>query len=112
MRRTPGIYAHRWAYFVAYGAIPEGKELDHYVCSNKRCVFSLHLKAVTHRENSLRSSSPSAINAAKTHCRNGHEFTKENTWRWFNKETGQFVRQCRACWRKPFRVQRKRGKVA
>lgn len=111
MRSTPGIYAHRWAYFVAYGEIPEGKELDHFVCSNKRCVFVLHLKAVTHRENTLRSDAPPGINSRKTHCKNGHEYTEESTWRYVSKD-GKNMRHCRICWKKPFRVQRKKGKVA
>jgi hypothetical protein len=49
------------------------------------------MEAVTHRENSRRSLNPAGMNARKTHCRNGHEFTPENTRRWGNQ------RNCRTC---------------
>jgi len=42
--------AHRIAYQRAYGAIPEGLELDH-LCSNPACVRPDHLEPVTHVEN-------------------------------------------------------------
>lgn len=87
------VYAHRWSYEQAKGPVPEGLELDH-LCRNPACVNPDHLEAVTHRENILRSEAPTAINAAKTHCINGHAFDLENT---FLRAGGG--RQCRACYR-------------
>ena len=46
-------FAHRVAYELTYGRIPEGKEVDH-LCRNKACVNPSHLEAVSHRENMLR----------------------------------------------------------
>jgi hypothetical protein len=39
------------------------------------------LEAVTNRENMLRGVGVCALNARKTHCKHGHEFTPENTYR-------------------------------
>lgn len=42
--------AHRRAYEIAVGPIPEGLQIDH-LCLNKICVRPEHLEAVTAREN-------------------------------------------------------------
>jgi len=64
--------AHRIAYILLRGPVPDGLELDH-LCRNKRCCNPAHLEPVTHAENIRRRV------AAKTHCKRGHEFTVENT---------------------------------
>ena len=71
-------YAHRVAYEVLVGPIPEGLTIDH-LCRNRACVNVDHLEPVTQGENALRGTGPFAINAAKTRCKRGHEFTEENT---------------------------------
>lgn len=42
--------------------------------------------------NVMRSDTPAAVNAAKTHCKHGHEFTPENT----RLDRGGY-RCCRTC---------------
>ena len=71
--------AHRLIAKWVYGDFPNFLQVDHLVCNNKRCVNPLHLLPTTPQKNTLRSlTGPSAINARKTHCKNGHEFTPDN----------------------------------
>lgn len=70
--------AHRVAYEIMVGPIPEGLELDH-LCRNPACCNPSHLDPVTHRTNLMRGNGACARNARKTHCPKGHEYTPENT---------------------------------
>ena len=73
--------AHRVSYEWKYGAIPKGLVLDHFRCSNRGCVNPDHVRAVTQRENALRSdTSLAAMGLATTHCPKGHEYDEENTY--------------------------------
>lgn len=83
--------AHRLAYELVKGPIPEGMQIDH-LCRNTLCVNPDHLEAVTSRENTLRGIGPTAVNAAATHCRRGHPFDDANTL-----IDGRGRRGCKAC---------------
>src|ERR1700745_3983687 len=71
------VLAHRIAYEIARGPIPEGLEIDH-LCRNRACVNPYHLEAVTSRTNSLRGIGPSATNYRKTICKRDHPLTGNN----------------------------------
>lgn len=105
-----GVYAHRLAYQLTFGEIPEGLVIDHKChngtaceggrrCRHRRCVNPLHLDAVTHAENQRRShlSKPN-----QTHCKRGHEFIPETT-----KLDVHGHRSCRICIRESDRRTRK-----
>lgn len=83
--------AHRVAYQLLVGSIPEGLQLDH-LCRNTKCVNPDHLEPVTGRINTLRGTSPSARHAVKTHCPKGHPYSQDNL---HVTKSGQ--RKCRAC---------------
>lgn len=86
--------AHRIAYQLLLGDIPEGKELDH-LCRVRHCVNPAHLEAVTRSENLLRGVGPAATrerNSKKSHCKRGHLFNERNT-----RLTPRGLRRCRTC---------------
>lgn len=96
--------AHRAAYEAFVGPIPNGMTIDHLChtrddscpggkeCPHRSCVNPDHLEVVTLAENKRRGRSVAALNARKTHCRYGHEFTPENT-----APVPRGGRSCRAC---------------
>ena len=75
--------AHRMAYWLWVGPIPDGMVVDH-LCRNRACVKPGHLEAVTQSLNAIRGN-------ATTHCPKGHEYTPENTY------AGQ--KKCKTCTR-------------
>lgn len=86
------LYPHRVSYEIHKGRIPDGLHIDH-LCRVRSCANPEHLEAVTCGENIRRSPiAPAAINAVKTHCARGHEFTEANT---IITATGRNCRTCR-----------------
>ena len=99
--------AHRVTYELLVGSIPEGLVLDHVVCDVRHCVNPNHMEPTTIWENVLRGSGPTAVNARKTHCIRGHEFTTENTICETDSQ-GRNHRACRECKRTRNRVYKER----
>lgn len=86
--------AHRVAFEMYVGPIPEGAHLDH-LCRVRECVNPAHLEPVTPGENLARSPlTLSSINRAKTHCPSGHPYDDRNTYR---PPGAPLTRQCRTC---------------
>ena len=91
------VQAHNYALRLAGRQAHKGKQPDH-LCRIKTCVRTSHIQFVTTRENCRRR------NEKKTHCVNGHEFTKENTlivesWNTppGKKKYWQITRRCKKC---------------
>lgn len=87
------MVAHRWLWQKTFGPITPPLQVDH-ICRNRACVRLDHLRLLTPRDNLLCGIGPSAVNARKTHCIRGHEFTPENTHRWGPEKR---FRQCKTC---------------
>lgn len=88
---------HRLVYEAVNGPMPRqdasGKRIvsDH-LCRNRPCANPDHIEPVTDAVNVMRGVSFAPVNASKTHCDSGHEFTPENT-----ATNGRGQRACREC---------------
>lgn len=88
-----GKYAHRIAYEMIVGPIPEGMVIDH-LCRVRHCVNPDHLEPVSNKTNLLRGVGFSGVNSRKTHCSKGHPFDEQNTY-----YSAKGYRACRTCHR-------------
>lgn len=82
--------AHRVAWALYKGPIPEGLVIDH-LCKNRFCVNPEHLEPVTFKENLDRSDSASTLEAKKTQCLRGHSLSGSNI---YETKKGRVCRQC------------------
>ena len=75
------VWAHRLAYELYVGLIPEGFEIDH-LCRNRRCVNPGHLEPVTRLENVRRGakSRNSPVFVRKAYCKHGHPLVPGNVY--------------------------------
>ncbi len=109
--------AHRSAYELFIGPIPDGFTVDHEChnrdetcpggpsCLHRRCVNPEHLAVKSNGANSHASPNTlQSLNAAKTHCIHGHEFTEENT---YLRRGKRGCRRCRSDARERYRAARR-----
>lgn len=100
--------AHKAAYLLFVGPVPEGMEVDHLChvrtdcaggieCPHRACANPSHLALATHRNNDLRGCGQSAENIRLTHCRRGHAFDEKNTYIPPKTKPGHSRRDCREC---------------
>jgi hypothetical protein len=116
------VRAHRAAYQMTNGSIPEGMQLDH-LCRVRRCVAPAHLEPVTSQENIRRGLpwhprkgvpiGPRGLSQSATHCPLGHELTAENTYLEPASTSHPYGRRrCRTCKNARKRLARARARAA
>lgn len=81
---------HNVAYELLVGSIQAGLLLDH-LCRVRACWRPEHLEPVTNRENIMRGTGITAINAKKTHCHRGHALSGANLGTF---KSGRYCREC------------------
>jgi hypothetical protein len=72
-KKYVGKTVHRVVYEAFNGPIEPGLDMDH-LCRNRICFNPSHLEPVSRTENSQR-----GAKYRPTHCKNGHEYTPENS---------------------------------
>jgi hypothetical protein len=82
--------AHRVAYELVRGPIPDGMTLDH-LCRRRWCVNPWHVEPVPNEENIARGEWSPILNARKKQCSAGHDYDEANTYVYRGH------RQCRKC---------------
>lgn len=97
------IAAHRYAYELARGPIPDGLTIDH-LCRVRHCVNAEHMEPVSIQENLSR-----ALDRPeqRTHCPQGHPYAGANLSLISNK--GSIERRCKACANQRARERRRAG---
>lgn len=84
------LKAHRVAWELVNGSIPEGLVIDH-LCRVRNCVNPAHMRVVTPLINTLAGEGVSAKCVRRATCLHGH-----NDWMW-KERRGRPVRVCRVC---------------
>lgn len=94
--------AHIWSYLFFIGEYDRSLDLDHTChnqtdckggksCMHRRCVNPMHLNPATRKENANNGNCGHYL-SERTHCKNGHEFTPDNT-----THSNHGRRRCKKC---------------
>jgi hypothetical protein len=103
------VGAHRYAYALAVGEIPDEMQV-HHECGNRACCNPAHMRLVSRSAHAHEPGHIAHGRAAATHCKRGHPLSGENLRMARNprKPDGPLWRQCRECARAARQRWRKR----
>lgn len=90
---------HRLSVSIYHRVDYNGDWLACHICDEELCWNPLHLYVGDSSTNTIDTVRKGTFNnqyTKATHCVNGHEFTKENTYTYLTKN-GKLFRQCRQC---------------
>jgi len=112
LQRIAGKYkaVHRVIYQIVNGPLDDSLVMDH-LCRNRRCCNPAHLEPVTSQENTLRGVGITAVNAKRTHCKNGHQFTPENTHFYKTPQGGRHCKKCNSLNMISYRAKKRAAKL-
>lgn len=103
------MMAHRVAYELTHGPIPEGMYLCHH-CDNRVCVRPDHMFVGTNSDNQQDAKRKGRLKPNKfaqvTHCVRGHPYSGDNLLR------SKKGRLCRACYRDVYAPRQKARRAA
>jgi len=92
------VALHRRAFYVYHGWLPKGHfQVIRHTCGVRACFEIDHLIVGSQRQNVVDDCPTSivAVNARKTHCVHGHEFTPENTYHYRDAKGRRRI--CKTC---------------
>lgn len=98
-------YAHRFAWKLANGPIPDGYDV-HHTCLNKGCQNAKHMELKTRKEHQALENPLVMAKIAQTHCIHGHVFDEANIYWW------RGCRHCKECGKIRMRAFYDRRKMA
>lgn len=114
------VRAHRYA-LALVGPYDESLQVDHTChnnsgctdvpCAHRACVNPARLEAVSHAENVARGRA-GEHHRAKTHCRNGHAYTPDNTAWPLRPDGKRNARVCKTCSRAAQRKYNRKRRAA
>lgn len=87
------VYAHRLAYVLYVGPIPDDQQVDHR-CRIRLCVNPGHLEAVDQAENLRRTMHPLCVLHRENQCARGHDLTVHGYVRTGSRPGQRFCRLC------------------
>lgn len=96
---TVRLSVHRLAFELFSGPIPDGYDV-HHRCENPRCCNPDHLEALTQIDHYR-------LHKVKSHCKYGHPFSPENTYRSPSRPDEQGCKECRRRHLRESRARRK-----
>lgn len=112
-RKGKRLQAHRFAYELLVGPIPEGLTLDH-LCRTRNCVNPIHVEPLSRGDNTRRAAPYRVAN--KIMCKFGHPLSGENLK--IEVHNGQSRRRCLSCareasarWRRAHPLERKESLI-